>query len=172
MNLYVPDVYQKSIYTINYNKLKTQGIKCLVFDLDNTIEPYKELEPSKKLTELMTFLKDDFKIVIMSNNNKERVRPFKENLNVDAAHSSKKPLKNKYKKILSMYNFEPNEVACIGDQIMTDVFGANRMGMISILVHQISPIEPLGTKFNRFFERIIVKRLNKKGCLIKGEFYE
>ena len=172
MNLFVPDVYQKSVYTINYKKLLTQGIKCLVFDLDNTIEPYKEIEPSKKLIELITFLKDDFKVIIMSNNDKDRVRPFKEQLNVDAAHSSRKPLKRKYKKILAMYDLEPTEVACIGDQVMTDIFGANRMGMISILVHQISPIEPLGTKFNRFFERIIVKRLNKKGCLIKGDFYE
>ena len=172
MNLFVPDVYQKSIYTINYKKLINQGVKCLVFDLDNTIEPYAELEPSKKLTELIAFLKDDFQIIVMSNNNKERVRPFKEKLNIDAAHSSKKPFGKKYKKILSMYNLKPSEVACVGDQLITDIFGANKMDMISILVHQISPIEPFGTKINRFFERIIIKRLNKKGCLIKGEFYE
>ncbi len=172
MNLFVPDMYQQSIYKIDYKSLKKKGIKCLLFDLDNTMESYSVSEPTKKLKELFTILKDDFKIIIISNGFKERVRPFKEKLNVDASHSSKKPLKRKYKKILALYKFKPNEVACIGDQIMTDVLGANRMGMISILVNAMSTIEPLNTKFNRMLENIILKRLNKKGILFKGEYYE
>ena len=48
MEKYVPDIYKKSIYTINYEKLKTRGIKCLLFDLDNTLVPYTDKVPSKK----------------------------------------------------------------------------------------------------------------------------
>ncbi len=172
MKLFIPDVYQKSIYQINYNKLKNQGVKCLVFDLDNTMEPYASFAPSKRLKELIAILKNDFNIVIMSNSKKDRVRPFKEGLNVDASHTSRKPLKKKYKKILELYNLSPNEVACIGDQVMTDILGANRMGMVSVLVHQISPIEPIKTKFNRILERRVIKKLNNKECLEKGCFYE
>ena len=37
MDIFIPDIYQKSIYDINYNKLKKAGIKCILFDLDNNI---------------------------------------------------------------------------------------------------------------------------------------
>jgi predicted HAD superfamily phosphohydrolase YqeG len=60
----------------------------------------------------------------------------------------------------------------IGDQLMTDVFGANRMGINSIFVNPISKIEHLPTHVNRYFESKIIKRLNKRGILIKGEYYE
>ena len=49
MELYVPDVYKKSIYDINYNLLKEKGIKCLLFDLDNTLVPYNIKEVNDKL---------------------------------------------------------------------------------------------------------------------------
>ncbi len=172
MNIFVPDMYQQSVHKIDYKKLKQRGIKCLLFDLDNTLVSYKEDKPNKKLKELFALLGENFKVIIISNNKKDRVRPFKEGLNVDAAHSSKKPLKTKYKKILSMYKYKANEIACIGDQIMTDVIGANRMGMLSILVNSLADEEPTVTKFNRIFERKILKNLQKKGILFKGEYYE
>ncbi len=172
MSLIIPDMYKESIFKINYKKLKEMNIKCLLFDLDNTIASYQKDKPEKKVKELMAILGEDFKIIILSNGKKGRVRPFKEALNIDSAHSSKKPLKMKYKKIMSMYKFKPNEIACIGDQILTDVLGANRIGALSILVNPTGAFEPFTTKFNRFFERIILKKLNKKGVLIKGEYYE
>ena len=49
MEKYIPDIYQKSIYTINYDVLLLRGIKCLLFDLDNTIAPVNIKSPSKKL---------------------------------------------------------------------------------------------------------------------------
>ena len=57
MDIYIPDMYSKSIYHINYDKLKEDGIKCILFDLDNTIIPYKEKTPSKKLIDLIENLR-------------------------------------------------------------------------------------------------------------------
>ena len=172
MNIFIPDMYKESIYKINYKKLKRMKIKCLMFDLDNTIAAYTISKPDKKLKEFMTVLEEDFKVIILSNGTKERVRPFKEGLNLDAAHSSKKPLKTKYKKIMAMYKFSPSEVACIGDQIMTDVLGANRMKAVSILVNSMGDYDPIYTKMNRFWESMVLKKLNKNGVLIKGEYYD
>lgn len=172
MKCFIPDMYKENIYKIDYVKLKKRGIKCLLFDLDNTLVSYQEKEPNKKLKEFITFLGEDFKVMILSNGVKERVRPFKEKLNIDASHSSKKPLKRKYKKILSMYDFKANEIACIGDQVMTDVLGANSVGMISILINRVGVDEPVWTKSNRVFERIVLKKLNKKGILVKGSYYD
>ena len=80
-------------------------------------------------------------------------------LNVDVAFSSRKPLKKKYIKIMNTYDFKPEEIACIGDQIMTDIFGANRQGHLSILVNAIGTKEPWTTKFNRNLEKFILNHL-------------
>lgn len=172
MDKFIPDMYQKSIYDINYKSLKKRGIKCLLFDLDNTLVSYGDSIPTNKVKNLFAKLEDDFKVIIMSNSGKKRLTPFKEQLNVDVAFSSKKPLKTKYKKIMSIYNFKDFEIAAVGDQLMTDIFGANRMGFTSILVNALSNIEPPQTKFNRFWESKILKRLEKKGILEKGKYYE
>lgn len=172
MDLFIPDIYQQSIYTIDYKKLHKNGIKCLLFDLDNTIAPYNTLEPDQKVKELFARLENDFKIIIISNNNKNRLRPFKEKLNVDTAYSSKKPFKGKYKKILELYKFKVSEVACIGDQLLTDILGANRMGFTSILVNRIAKYETIFTRINRFFESFILKSLEQKRILVSGEYYD
>lgn len=172
LDLFIPDIYAQSIYTINYKKLKKNGIKCLLFDLDNTLAPYKVNEPDQNVKELFHRLEQDFKVIIISNSGKNRLRPFKKVLNVDVAFSSKKPLKTKYKKILSLYKFKIDEVACIGDQLLTDMLGANRMGLTSILVNRVASYEMFPTKVNRFFEKFILKRLSKKNILVSGVYYD
>lgn len=174
MDIFVPDLYQKSIFSINYKKLIKRGIKCVLFDLDNTLVPYSEDVPNTELKNLFMKLEEDYKlkVIIMSNSGKGRLTPFKEQLNVDVAYSSMKPFKAKYKKIMRIYEYKPNEIAAIGDQLITDIFGANRNGITSILVNSMDSSEPLRTRINRHFERKIIKRLNKKGVLEKGNYYE
>ena len=58
MEKFRPDIYQKSIYQINYENLKEKGIKCLLFDLDNTIIAYDRVKVSKELKELFIHLKE------------------------------------------------------------------------------------------------------------------
>ncbi len=172
MDKFIPDMYQKSIFTIDYKKLKKRGIKCLLFDLDNTMVPYTEKVPSQDIKELFHLLSADFKVIILSNASKKRLTPFKDVLNVDVAFSSRKPFKTKYQKIMRLYEFKPDEIACIGDQIMTDVWGANRNDCLSIFVNAIGTKEPIWTKFNRFFEGFILRNLAKKNILEKGKYYE
>lgn len=173
MDNLLPDIYQKSIYTINYLKLKNSGIKCLIFGLNNTIAPLKISVPTKRMKELFEDLKEmGFKIIIVSNSKKSRVEPFKNILNVDASYHAHKPFKRKYKKILNLYNFKVEEVACIGDEIMTDILGANKMGMTSILVNPISSIDSKSSKFFRLFEILALNNFFKEEKLIKGEYYE
>lgn len=170
---FVPDMYFKSIYTIDYKSLKKKKIKCLIFDLNNTIAPLTLLKPNKKIMELFEELKDmKFKIYIVSNSSKKRVEPFKDYLGVDSAYMSLKPLKRKYKKILSLNKFKDNEIAVIGDEILTDVFGANRMNFVSILVNPIGTKEYISTKIGRFFENFIINKLVDKKLFRRGKYYE
>lgn len=173
MDNFIPDMYLKSIYDIDYENLKSRGIKCILFDLDNTIAPVNVPVPDKDIKDLfsdLTLL--GFKVIILSNSSKSRVEPFKEKLNVDSSFYSMKPMKKKYKKIVNIYGFKDNEIACVGDQLLTDVLGANRMGFLSILVNPISTIDLIGTKINRVFERQIFKYLENRGLFKVGEYYE
>lgn len=173
MDIFVPDMYQKSIYSINYEKLLDSGIKCLLFDLDNTCVPYVEKVPSKKLISLFDSLKDmGFKVIIFSNASKKRLEPFKNELLVDCSYSSKKPSKRKFLKVLKMFNFDLSEVAIIGDQLFTDIFGGNRIGIKTILVNPMSDKDMPVTKIFRFLEKIQYRKMSKRGILILGKYYE
>ena len=155
MDKFIPDMYQKSIYDIDYGKLKKKGIKCILFDLDNTLVPVNEDVPTKKVKELFNRLEKDFKVIILSNSGRKRLIPFKEGLNVDGGASSHKPFKKKYLKIMDIYKFKYHEIAAIGDQLLTDIQGANRVGITSILINPIGEYEKIPTKINRFFEGFI-----------------
>ena len=173
MDIFRPDIYQKSIYSINYQKLKKAGIKCLIFDLDNTIAP-KEMEiPDEKILNFFGELDEmGFYLAIISNASKKRVTPFKEKCNINSAYHSFKPSKKKYLKVMNLYQVKDIEVACIGDQLLTDILGANKLQLTSILVNPINDHELFLTKINRFIENKIIKKLTKKGLFKKGVYYD
>lgn len=173
MEKFIPDIYQKSIYTINYEKLKENGIKCLLFDLDNTIVPVGIKSPNKKIKDLFSELKKmGFKVIIFSNSNKKRLEPFKQELLVDCSASSMKPLMKKYRKIMEMFDFNESEIAGIGDQILTDVYGGNKIGITTILVNPVSTKDLYFTLVNRFLERRVFKKLEDNKLFKRGNYYD
>ncbi len=173
MNYFYPDVYSQSIYTINYDKLLERGIKCLLFDLDNTCIPYIKKEPTKELKEHFDKIKDmGFKVIIFSNSPKKRLEPFKKYLNVDCCAKASKPRKNKFLKVLRLYNVNLPDVAIIGDQLVTDIYGGNKVGITTILVNPISNIDMPFTKIYRFIEKRQIKKMTKKGIFKVGEYYD
>ena len=158
MDIFIPDMYQKSIYTINYEKLYEDGMRCLLFDLDNTCVPYVEKKPTKKLKDLFDGLKEmGFKVIIFSNASKKRLEPFKNELVVDCYYSSRKPSKRKFLKVLKMFGFDLSETAIIGDQLFTDIKAANRAGVQAFLVKPVGNKSTLFIKIKRKFERKILK---------------
>lgn len=173
MDYFVPDIYQKSIYTINYKTLQKSGITCLIFDLNNTIAPLSMEIPDQNLKDLFAYLERlQFKLVILSNDSKSRVEPFKEKLNVDSSFKSRKPSLKKYRKILDLYHLKVHQVASIGDQLCTDIYGANKMGFTSILVNPISKKDCFSSSLFQIVENRLFRMLQKKGILQKGVYYE
>lgn len=173
MEVYVPDIYQKSIYAIDYQKLIKRGIKCLLFDLDNTLVPISDKVPNKKLKEFIEELKKKgFKVIIFSNSPKKRLMPFKNELEVDCSASSRKPRPHKFLQVLKIYGFQITEVAIIGDQILTDVVGGNNIGITTILVNPISTKDFFWTRFSRKKEKKIMEKLRSNDLFKKGRYYE
>lgn len=168
MSKFKPLMYYKSIFDINYDLLKKNNIKVLIFDLDNTIVLVDEKEPNDKVIDLLNKLKNDFKIFIASNNYKDRVRNIGDKLGVHAFYLIRKPSKKLKKLLLKKCTVEMSEVVIIGDQIMTDIYMGNRLGMRTILVDPMGEKDLKITFFNRLMEKIVLKRINVK----RGNYYE
>lgn len=83
-----------------------------------------------------------------------------------------KPLKKNYKKLIKEYNFDMSEVACIGDQIMTDVWGANKMGFTSIFLDKLKKEDFKWTKLNRVAEKLILNHFHRQKRFTKGSYYD
>ena len=167
-----PDMYKKSIHDINYNLLKERNIKCLIFDLDNTIALIDEEKPCSKAIELLNQLKKDFIVVIVSNNYKKRVEPYAEVFACDYVSFANKPLLKAYRRIQRKYNLKKTEMCVIGDQVVTDIMVGKRFGIFTILVEPLAKKDLRITTINRFIESLILKRYTKKGIMKKGEYYE
>ena len=173
MEEYLPDIYQKSIYTIDYSKLLNRGIKCILFDLDNTIVSPFSSEAPKKAKELFTGLKQKgFKIVIFTNSPKIRLKGFKNFFEVDGVSSACKPFTGKLRRLLKEYGYAVNEVAIIGDQLMTDIKVGNKVGITTILVNPVSEKDFIFTKIHRFSERRKMKKLKDHDLFWQGRYYD
>ncbi len=171
MEQYVPDAYQENIFKVNYELLKSKGIKCLLFDLDNTIAPYNKKECTIEVKELFDKLKKEFNVFIFSNSPKCRVSMFGSQLGIGYVYSARKPANNNFIKFLNDNKYIENEVAIIGDQMVTDIKGGNNVGIISVLVNPMSDYDPIWTKIGRLREKKIMKKLRKMD-LFKGRFYD
>ena len=169
---FLPDIYRKDIFDINYDKLKKMGIKCILLDLDNTISPAKEVVLYEETKKLIDKIKKDFKVIIFSNNFPKRIKKFGDYYGIDIACISLKPFYYKYIYILLKYKFKRKEVAVIGDQLLTDIQGGNKIGMTTILVEPMTEIDETETWLNRQIEKMLFKKFEDKKLLIKGKYYD
>ncbi len=173
MDKYVPDMYQKSIYDINYDQLFSRGIRCLLFDLDNTLVPVDEKTPSDSVKKLFDELKNKgFKIIIFTNSPSKRARPFKDILEVDCCPFACKPFARKFLSVIKVYNLKFSEVAIIGDSMMDDIYGGNNVGITTILIERLKPKEFFIASLKRKRERKIMKKLRDNNLFTKGNYYE
>ena len=171
MGLFKPNIYQKTIFDVNYKKLKEQGVKCLVYDLDNTLGLISHKNCPDEAKELINRLKKDFIVVISSNNTKKRLKPYLDELGIDGVSWSMKPSIRGLIKIKAKYKLKKKEMCIIGDQIVTDILAGNRYHIKTILVDPLGEKDLKITELNRKIEAIIVKRYEKRGLFERGKYY-
>lgn len=168
----LPDSYYKNIYEIDYSKLKKQNINAILFDIDNTIANVDDLNIPSKTKELFQNLKkQNFKILLFSNNHKKRVLPVARILNIEALYEADKPRKIAYQKALSILNSKKENTVAIGDQILSDIIGAKKYGVKAILVDQLSKKNNLKTGMAQKLGVHIENKLTKKNLFKQGKYY-
>lgn len=160
-----PKLYLNSVKEISLEILQKYNIKGLILDVDNTLIDYDKNMPDGVQEWAEVLKKAGIKLCIVSNTNqKEKVENVAEKINIPYIYFAKKPFKsglNKAKKILEL---ESNQIGVVGDQILTDIIGANRCKMFPILVKPINEKDIWITKIKRPIENKIIKKYqeNKK----------
>lgn len=171
--LFTPDWYVASYRNLDLERLVRLGIRVLVCDIDNTLVAHDMADPDEAVfTFVDAVKKSGLHMVLLSNNVKERVERFAASLDVATYPFARKPLKKTYVKMMKDMNCQPHQVAVLGDQLLTDMLGANRVGCYTILTQPVAQRDLRCTKINRFFENFVFAVLKAQGKLRKGEFNE
>lgn len=160
--IFYPKGYFNKVSEISLEYLKENNIKGLILDVDNTLIDYYRNISEETINWANNLKQNGIKMCILSNSNKhEKVKEVAEKLELEYIYFGIKPLKRGFKKAKKMLDLENNEIAAVGDQIFTDVLGANRMKMFSILVEPIEEKDIFITLIKRPIENYIKKQYQK-----------
>ena len=168
----IPDIYVHKIEDIPYDKLKEEGIKALVFDLDNTLATLDEKACPERVKKLINKLNKDFTCFIVTNGNGKRAKPYKDKLNIKIISMALKPFTKGLRELEKKYHLKKSEMVIIGDQLMTDILSGKRFGIKTLLVDPLAKKDLKMTYFNRFFENKIIKHYEKKDLFKRWRYYE
>lgn len=163
---FYPDRYVSSTYVIDFDQLYRKGYRGIIFDIDNTLVPHgapADLRAKKLFARLKVL---GFECCLLSNNDEPRVKMFNDEVHVHYIYDAHKPSVRNYEKAMELLGTNRENTIFIGDQIFTDVYGANRAGIRTILVQPIHPKEEIQIVLKRYLEKIVLlgyrRQLRKK----------
>lgn len=158
MKLY-PKAYLNNVREITLEFLNKNNIKALILDVDNTLIDFYKNMPEGTVQWCESLKEQGIKFYIVSNTNKkEKVEMVAKKLQIPYIYFAKKPFKSGLKKAIKNLEEKNENIATVGDQIFTDVLGANRLNMFPILVKPIEEKDLLVTKIKRPIENYIIKK--------------
>ena len=162
MRAFFPEDEVNSVYDFPFERLTARGIRGIIFDIDNTLVP-PDAAVDARCRELIRSLKTaGFRICLVSNNKAARIAPFATALNLPFVERALKPRRYGYRRAMARMGTTPAETIAIGDQLFTDIWGANRAGMHSLLVKPMEPKEEIQILLKRFLERPVLWLYRRK----------
>lgn len=159
-----PDEYYVSVLDIDPQHLKSKGYKVVLIDLDNTLQPYGDDEvPQAYVDWVGSVRKLGMGVVLMTNTAKHRAIDAANELGVPLIRNAMKPFSKSYIRACAIYGAACKDAVMIGDQCYTDILGANKVGMDSIMVVPQSGADPLHTYLLRFMDHRAVRKMRATG---------
>ena len=156
MEKFYPDEYLDSTYEIDFDQLYAKGYRGEIFDIDNTLVRHGA-PADERACALFAHLKElGFSCMLLSNNKEPRVKMFNDAVNVSYIYKAGEPNPANYKKAMEELGTDTGNTIFVGDQIFTDVYGAKRAGIRSILVKPIHPKEEIQIVLKRYLEKIVL----------------
>lgn len=156
LECFYPREYLDSTYQIDFEKMYRQGYRGIIFDIDNTLVPHG-LPADERALALFRRLKSiGYKVTMLSNNKEPRVKMFCDAVEAPYIYKAGKPKPEKYRQAMKNMGTDNRNTLFVGDQIFTDVWGANKAGIYAILVKPIHPKEEIQIVLKRYLEKIVL----------------
>ncbi len=156
LECFYPKEYLDSTYLIDFEKKYEQGYRGIIFDIDNTLVPHGLPADERAIALFLRLKKIGYQVTMLSNNKEPRVKMFCDVVNAPYIYRAGKPNPENYKKAMRNMGTNEKNTLFVGDQIFTDVWGANKAGIYSILVKPIHPKEEIQIVIKRYFEKIVL----------------
>ncbi len=160
--LFYPTEYVSGIREITPEWLSARGVRGVVFDIDNTVVPQDEPADEAARAYFRSLHEAGIKTFIVSNNGEPRVKAFADEVGSDYFFKAQKPSRKGYLAAIRRMHLRRKEVVVVGDQLFTDICGANRSRIRSVLVEPVAPEkDTAGVKMKRPFERLVFRFWHK-----------
>lgn len=166
MKNFIPTFAASNIYAVDPVFFKEQGVKTLLLDLDNTLASYRAHRASNRTINYLKELeKLGIRLFIISNNKGPRVESYAASVNLPYLASARKPFTKRIKRFLSANDIDVATLMFVGDQLLTDVLVANKLGARILLCEKLVKEDQWTTRFNRLIDRPLRRKLRRKNLL-------
>ncbi len=160
---FVPEYYFETFNEASAEFLSNIGVKGIVLDVDNTLEPYENPLPGEHVVAWLNSLKEkEISAAIVSNNGADRINLFNSTLGLPVYYKAKKPFKKNVLNAMADMGTNRENTVLMGDQVFTDVWAAHNTGIRAILVPPIKDKRDPFTRFKRFLEKPVMRKYYKK----------
>ena len=153
---FYPGDYVDSTYDIDYELLYSQGFRGIIFDIDNTLVEHGMPATGRAVELFERLRRTGFDTCVISNNKEPRVAPFANEVGTKYIYDAKKPSTKNYIKAMQLMGTDRSDTIFVGDQLFTDVWGANRAGIRTYLVKPIDRHEEIQIILKRYLEKIVL----------------
>jgi hypothetical protein len=146
-----------TLLDVDLDGLLARGKKLLLLDVDNTLVKWRSEDFAQETLDWIEDAKSKgFHICILSNTrNPQRLERVSKRLGVMSLRGRWKPSRAMYHQAIEHFNVRPSEAIMIGDQLFTDILGANRSGIEAVWLQPVSNVDFAGTKISRMGERVL-----------------
>lgn len=159
---FFPDEYVDSAYGIPFGELYRKGYRGIIFDVDNTLVPHGAPADARSIGLFEQLRAMGFSTCILSNNKEPRVAPFAGQVKSPYIFKGGKPSVKGYERAMEVMGTGRENTLFIGDQLFTDVWGARRTGLYSILTKPMDPHEEIQIVFKRYLEAVVLRAYEKQ----------
>ena len=153
---FYPDVDFDSVYKIDFEAFYRHGYRGVIFDIDNTLVPHGAPATDEAIEFFRKLRTIGFKTMLLSNNKEPRVKSFANAVHSPYIFKANKPGKAGYMKAMQQMGTDVQTTLFVGDQLFTDVWGAKRVGIFTVLTAPINPKEEIQIVLKRILEKVVL----------------
>lgn len=156
LDTFYPNEWLNSTYEIDFEALYKEGYRGIIFDIDNTLVPHGAPADERSVELFDRLRRIGFQSMLLSNNKEPRVKMFNDRVHSQYIYKAGKPSRKGYAEAMKRMGTDSQTTVFVGDQLFTDVWGAKRAGIWSILVKPIHPKEEIQIILKRRLEWIVL----------------